>query len=137
MKLTISKKMWFGFSAVLLLLVLTSVITQIGTAKLTDRYKNLLNNDIEKIQLVEDITVVQKDMATAVLEFVMFGSKDAVDKFDAEIEKGSVAATALIEKVTDAETLEYMKNLLIHYVIPRILRYQSLEVRNHFPLIPD
>jgi len=111
MKLTISKKMWFGFSAILLLLVLTSVITQIGTAKLTDRYKNLLNNDIEKIQLVENITVVQKDMATAVLEFVMFGSKEAVDKFDAEIEKGSVAARALIEKVTDAETLEYMKNL--------------------------
>lgn len=111
MKLTISKKMWFGFSAVLLLLVITSIITQIGTAKLTDRYKDLLDDDIAKIDLVEEITVIQKDMATAILEFVMFGKREAVDKFDAEIEKGSVAARALIEKAPDAESMELMKEL--------------------------
>ncbi|MEK3978400.1 methyl-accepting chemotaxis protein [Psychrobacillus sp. FSL K6-2836] len=111
MKLTISRKMWFGFSAILLLLVITSVLTQSGTNKLTDRYKDLLDDDITKINLVEQIIVIQKDMATAVLEFVMFGKKDAVDKFDAEIEKGSVAARALIEKATDAESAKLMKDL--------------------------
>ncbi|MEK5206271.1 methyl-accepting chemotaxis protein [Psychrobacillus sp. FSL H8-0510] len=111
MKLTISKKMWFGFSAVLLLLVITSVITQVGTSMLTDRYKGLLDDDVAKIDLVEEITVIQKDMATAILEFVMFGKREAVDKFDAEIEKGSVAARALIEKAPDAESMELMKEL--------------------------
>lgn len=111
MKLTISKKMWFGFSAVLLLLVITSIITQIGTSMLTDRYKELLDDDVAKIDLVEEITVIQKDMATAILEFVMFGKREAVDKFDAEIEKGSVAARALIEKAPDAESMELMKEL--------------------------
>ena len=111
MKLTISKKMWFGFSAVLLLLVITSITTQIGTAKLTDRYKDLLDEDVAKIDLVEEITVIQKDMATAILEFVMFGKREAVDKFDAEIENGSVAARALIEKATDAESMALMKEL--------------------------
>ncbi|MFJ7825252.1 methyl-accepting chemotaxis protein [Psychrobacillus sp. NPDC096623] len=111
MKLSISKKMWIGFSVVLLLLVLTSIITQFGTKILTDRYKELLDYDIEKVELVEDITVIQKDMATAVLEFVMFGSRDSVDKFDAEIEKGSVAAKILIEKATDAESVQLLKEL--------------------------
>ena len=111
MKLTISKKMWFGFSAILLLLVITSITTQIGTANLTDKYKDLLDDDIAKIDLVEEITVIQKDMATAVLEFVMFGGTEAVDKFEAEIEKGSVAARALIEKATDAESVKLMKDL--------------------------
>lgn len=111
MKLTISKKMWFGFSAVLLLLVLTSVITQYGTKTLTSEYKDILNDDMAKIDLVEEITVIQKDMATAVLEFVMFGKREAVDKFDAEIEKGSIAARALIEKATDAESVKLMKDL--------------------------
>ena len=111
MKLSIGKKMWFGFSAILLLLVITSILTQSGTTKLTDRYKDILDDDITKINLVEEIIVIQKDMATAVLEFVMFGSKDAVDKFDAEIEKGSVAARALIEKATDAESVKLMKDL--------------------------
>lgn len=50
-------------------------------------------------------------MATAILEFVMFGKREAVDKFDAEIEKGSVAARALIEKAPDAESMELMKEL--------------------------
>jgi len=111
MKLSIGKKMWFGFSAILLLLVITSALTQSGTTKLTDRYKDILDDDMTKINLVDEIIVIQKDMATAVLEFVMFGSKDAVDKFDAEIEKGSVAARALIEKATDAESVILMKDL--------------------------
>ena len=78
---------------------------------LTDRYKELLDDDVAKIDLVEEITVIQKDMATAILEFVMFGKREAVDKFDAEIEKGSVAARALIEKAPDAESMELMKEL--------------------------
>ncbi|MER2171340.1 MAG: methyl-accepting chemotaxis protein [Psychrobacillus psychrodurans] len=111
MKLTISRKMWFGFCAVLVLLVITSILTQSGTTKLTDRYKDLLDDDITKINLVEEIIVIQKDMSTAVLEFVMFGKRDAVDKFDAEIEKGMTAARALIEKATDAESVKLMKDL--------------------------
>ena len=111
MKLSIGKKMWFGFSAILLLLVITSILTQSGTTKLTDRYKDILDDDITKINLVEEITVIQKDMATAVLEFVMFGKRDAVDKFDAEIEKGVAAARTLIEKATDAESVKLMKDL--------------------------
>ncbi|SEM31801.1 methyl-accepting chemotaxis protein [Paenisporosarcina quisquiliarum] len=111
MKLTISRKMWFGFCAVLVLLVITSILTQSGTTKLTDRYKGLLDDDITKINLVEEIIVIQKDMSTAVLEFVMFGKRDAVDKFDAEIEKGMTAARALIEKSTDAESVKLMKDL--------------------------
>lgn len=111
MKLTISRKMWFGFCAVLVLLVITSILTQSGTTKLTDRYKDLLDDDITKINLVEEIIVIQKDMSTAVLEFVMLGKRDAVDKFDAEIEKGMTAARTLIEKATDAESVKLMKDL--------------------------
>lgn len=111
MKLTISRKMWFGFSAILLLLVITSVLTQSGTDKLTDRYKNILDEDITKINLVEEISMIQKDMATAVLEFVMFGKRDAVDKFDVEIENGTAVARALIEKATDAESAKLLEDL--------------------------
>ena len=111
MKLTIARKMWLGFSTILLLLVITSVVTQTGTKILTERYKELLDNDIKKIYLVEEITVIQKDMATAVLEFVMFGKRGSVDKFDAEIERGSVAAKALIEIATDAESAQLLKDL--------------------------
>ncbi|MEK4522907.1 methyl-accepting chemotaxis protein [Psychrobacillus sp. FSL W7-1457] len=111
MKLSISKKMWFGFSFVLLLLVLISVISIFTSYDLANKYKDIIDKDIEKINLVSEIEVIQKDMATAILEFVMFGSDEAVQKFDQEIEKGSVAARALIESVKDEESQKLLKDL--------------------------
>lgn len=111
MKLSISKKMWFGFSFVLLLLIFISVISIFTSYDVADKYKSIIDKDIEKINLVSEIEVIQKDMATAVLEFVMFGSEDATDKFDEEIEKGSIAARKLIESVKDEESLKLMKDL--------------------------
>ena len=111
MKLSISKKMWFGFSFVLLLLVFISVTSIFTSYDLANKYKDIIDKDIEKINLVSEIEVIQKDMATAILEFVMFGSDDAIQKFDQEIEKGSVAARALIESVKDEESQKLLKDL--------------------------
>lgn len=111
MKLSISKKMWFGFSFVLLLLVFISVTSIFTSYDLANKYKDIIDKDIKKINLVSEIEVIQKDMATAILEFVMFGSDDAIQKFDQEIEKGSVAARALIESVKDEESQKLLKDL--------------------------
>ncbi|MEI4769617.1 methyl-accepting chemotaxis protein [Psychrobacillus sp. FJAT-51614] len=111
MKLTIAKKLWFGFSAVLLLLVLTSVNSILATNSITSKYQSLLDMNVKKVELVGEIEVIQKDMATAILEFVMFGKEDALGKFDEEIENGSVAAKALIESVKDEESLKLLEDL--------------------------
>lgn len=111
MKLSISKKMWFGFSFVLLLLIFISVISIFTSNDVTNKYKSIIDEDIEKINLVSEIEVIQKDMASAILEYVMFGSNDAIDKFDQEIEKGSVAARKLIDSVKDEESQKLLKDL--------------------------
>ncbi|ALC86332.1 hypothetical protein AM499_11200 [Bacillus sp. FJAT-22090] len=111
MKLTISKKLWFGFSAVLLLLVLMSVLSILASSIITDKYQSLLDNNVKKVELVGEIEVIQKDMATAVLEFVMFGKEDALSKFDEEIENGSAAAKTLIESVKDEKSLKLLEDL--------------------------
>lgn len=111
MKLTISKKLWFGFSAVLLLLVLISVLSILASSVITDKYQSLLDNNVKKVELVGEIEVIQKDMATAVLEFVMFGKEDALGKFDEEIENGSAAAKNLIESVKDEKSLKLLEDL--------------------------
>ncbi|MDF2065802.1 methyl-accepting chemotaxis protein [Bacillus sp. Cr_A10] len=111
MKLTISKKLWFGFSAVLLLLVLISVLSILASSIITDKYQSLLDNNVKKVVLVGQIEVIQKDMATAVLEFVMFGKEDAIGKFDEEIINGSAAAKTLIESVKDEKSLKLLEDL--------------------------
>ncbi|MFB5085863.1 methyl-accepting chemotaxis protein [Psychrobacillus sp. PGGUH221] len=111
MKLTISKKLWFGFSAVLFLLVLISVLSILASSIITDKYQSLLDNNVKKVELVGEIEIIQKDMATAVLEFVMFGKEDAIGKFDEEIINGSAAAKTLIESVKDEKSLKLLEDL--------------------------
>ncbi|MER2261213.1 MAG: methyl-accepting chemotaxis protein [Psychrobacillus sp.] len=111
MKLSVAKKMWFGFSIVLLLLVFISVISIFTSHDLTNKYKSIIDEDVNKINLVSEIVVIQKDMATAILEYVMFGSEDATKKFDQEIENGSVAARELIASVEDEESKKLLKDL--------------------------
>lgn len=50
-------------------------------------------------------------MATAVLEFVMFGKEDAIGKFDEEIINGLAAAKTLIESVKDEKSLKLLEDL--------------------------
>lgn len=118
MKLTISKKMWLGFSSVLTLLLIVSALSMTFLFTVTDRYKEIINVDLKKVELAEDIKVVQKDMATAILEFVMFGDdvetlgdNMAMEKFEKGIEEGSIYAKALIEMTTDEESKQLLQVL--------------------------
>ncbi|SER65038.1 methyl-accepting chemotaxis protein [Psychrobacillus sp. OK032] len=111
MKFTISRKLWSGFSAVLILLIISSGLSIFATADISNKYKNIIDEDLQRVNHVEEIEKIQKAMATSILEFVMFGKESSVENFQGEIEKGSVSAKALIESVSDEETLALMKDL--------------------------
>lgn len=111
MKKTIAKKMWVGFSSILILLIVISTLSIYSTFDLTGRYEAVLDNDVERINYVEDIVVIQKDMATAILEYVMFGKDEAVANFQAQIEKGSASAKALIKSSKDKESKKLLADL--------------------------
>jgi methyl-accepting chemotaxis protein len=111
MKKSIAKKMWFGFSAILILLIVISSLSIYSTFDLTDRYESILNNDVERINNVEEIVVIQKDMASSVLEYVMFGKDETVANFQAQIEKGSTSAKALIKSTKDRESKKLLADL--------------------------
>lgn len=108
MKLTISKKMWLGFSSIIVLLLAVNATGIKFLFTVTDRYENIIDIDMKKIDLAENIQGVQKDMATAVLEYVMFGTDEAIEKLEAGIEEGSSYTSTLIGMTTDNES----KNLL-------------------------
>ncbi|SOC40980.1 hypothetical protein SAMN05877842_10950 [Ureibacillus acetophenoni] len=60
MKLTISKKMWLGFSSLLTLLLIVSALSMIFLFTVTDRYKEIINVDLKKVDLAEGIKVFSK-----------------------------------------------------------------------------
>lgn len=111
MKFTIGRKMWIGFLSVLILLILSSGLSIFATVDITNRYKTIIDEDMERVNNVEEIEKIQKAMATSILEFVMFGKESTIENFQDEIEKGSVSARKLIESVSDEKTLALMKDL--------------------------
>lgn len=111
MKFTIGRKMWIGFLSVLILLILSSGLSIFATVDITNKYKTIIDDDMERVNNVEEIEKIQKAMATSILEFVMFGKESTIENFQGEIEKGSVSARKLIESVSDEKTLALMKDL--------------------------
>ncbi|WP_144509553.1 methyl-accepting chemotaxis protein [Bacillus sp. FJAT-22090] len=112
MKFTINRKMWFGFLAVLILLIIASALSIFSTFDITDRYKKVINEDMRKVDLVEEIEITQKDMSSSVLEFVMFSKEDSIKKLDMQMEEGTEVAKELIKGLAgDQASLKLMEDL--------------------------
>lgn len=62
MKLTVAKKMYLGFSAVLVLLLIMAGFSIYQIAETKNTYENLLEDRVQKINMVREIIVVSKDI---------------------------------------------------------------------------
>ena len=79
---TIGKKLWMGFSILLVLLVIVSTLSIFSLHNVTNKYEDVINDDLKKVELADDIQEIQKDMGTALLEYIMFGRDEAIAKFE-------------------------------------------------------
>ncbi|WP_026908146.1 methyl-accepting chemotaxis protein [Paucisalibacillus globulus] len=111
MKITIRKKMLFGFISILVLLVIIGTVSIISLNSVGNKYSLMFDQELKKMNLATDLEVTQKDLATAVLEFVMFGSEESITKMDEEIALGTEQAKELIELTTDEESKKLLEVL--------------------------
>ncbi|QFF98196.1 methyl-accepting chemotaxis protein [Psychrobacillus glaciei] len=79
MKWTIGKKMWMGFSAILCLLIVVSVITIWTMIDTSSRYRFLLDDRVMKINIAKDIVIAQKDTTRELMDYLLFNT-DAAKK---------------------------------------------------------
>ncbi|WP_391120396.1 methyl-accepting chemotaxis protein [Psychrobacillus sp. L3] len=79
MKWTIGKKMWLGFSAILLLLIITSVVTIWTMIDVSSRYRFLLDDRVMKINVAKEIGIAQKDATRELMDYLLF-TTDAAKK---------------------------------------------------------
>ena len=109
MKWTIGKKMWFGFSAILLLLIVVAAST-IGTMfNNSKEYKFLLDDRAVKVNLVNEIEIAQKDITRSLFDYLLFNT-DASLKSVKEFEEKTNSLTAeLHSNLYSPETLEMIE----------------------------
>ncbi|SEM31769.1 methyl-accepting chemotaxis protein [Paenisporosarcina quisquiliarum] len=111
MKLTISKKLWGGFSAVLVLLIIASVMSMWTTNDVSTRYDSLIDEEMERVSLVEKVEVIQKEMSTSVLEYLMFSKLSSVEKLEADYNQVMEIITSLSKDLNNKAAIELVEKL--------------------------
>lgn len=111
MKLTISKKLWGGFSAVLVLLIIASVMSMWTTYDITSKYDSLIDEDIEHVKLVEKVELIRKQMSTSMLEYLMFSKMTSVEKLEADYKQVIEITNILHDDIKDAASVELVEKI--------------------------
>ena len=111
MKMTIAKKMWFGFSVVLILLLAISVLSYVTVTNNSSKYQFLLDDRAVKVNLVKEIEIAQKDVGRSLLDYLLFNTDDSKKN----VQKNADLVVSLNEelrgKLFSVETLAMMDDL--------------------------
>ncbi|WP_342508713.1 methyl-accepting chemotaxis protein [Sporosarcina sp. FSL K6-2383] len=75
MKFTVAKKLWFGFGAVLVLLVIVGVMSLWATITLDEEYTFLLDDRVKKVELIDEFILRHNEVQSNVRGYMLF--KDA------------------------------------------------------------
>lgn len=111
MKLTISKKLWGGFSAVLVLLIIASVMSMWTTYDITSKYDSLIDEDIEHVKLVEKVELIRKQMSTSMLEYLMFSKMTSVEKLEADYKEVMEITNILHDDIKGSASVELVEKI--------------------------
>ncbi|TQR17639.1 methyl-accepting chemotaxis protein [Psychrobacillus soli] len=111
MKMTIAKKMWLGFSAVLLLLFVISVLAFMTLSNVSNKYQFLLDDRAAKVNLVKEIEIAQKDVARSILDYVLTNTDASRKNVTVHIETAKSLSEELRGKLFSPETIAMMDDL--------------------------
>ncbi|WP_419958147.1 methyl-accepting chemotaxis protein [Psychrobacillus psychrotolerans] len=111
MKLTISKKLWGGFTAVLGLLIIASAMSMWTTYDISSKYDSLIDEELEHVSLIEKVELIQKDMSTSVLEYLMFSKLTSVEKLENNYKQVTEITTSLSSDLKDTTSKELVEEL--------------------------
>ncbi|RKQ18019.1 methyl-accepting chemotaxis protein [Ureibacillus endophyticus] len=95
MRFSIKKKMWMGFSSILFLLIAVTILAIVGLFDLTNRYKEILEIDMQKIAKITEIEQSQRIIGATLLEYVSFEDPESLDIINSTIEERLTAIDAV------------------------------------------
>ncbi|KQL36739.1 MULTISPECIES: HAMP domain-containing methyl-accepting chemotaxis protein [Bacillaceae] len=111
MKMTIAKKMWLGFSAVLILLAGVSVMIHISMDEIGAKYQFLLDDRVEKVDLIKDIEIAQKDISRSMMDYLLFNTDESLENIRSNSELENSLILELEGRLFSPETKEMISEL--------------------------
>ena len=86
MKLSIQKKLWSGFSFLLILMLLIGGIAFLSTKQIIDEYELLLDDRVHKVNLVDELISSQKDSFIAISGYIVYKNLHHIEADQAAVE---------------------------------------------------
>ncbi|WOV88631.1 methyl-accepting chemotaxis protein [Sporosarcina oncorhynchi] len=108
MRLSVTKKIWTGFSILLAIMLIMGGSSYFATKKLNDEYAMLLDDRAHKVNLSDELISAQKERYIAISSYVLFKTQE----FVAQRDESSAQATELIDRLDDSFTSSANKEIV-------------------------
>lgn len=82
MRLSISKKLMIGFSAIIIILISMGLMFINGVKEISGKYNFLLDDRVYKVSLVEELVSKQKDMFADIRGYMIYKEKRFLDMYE-------------------------------------------------------
>lgn len=105
---SVSKKLWSGFGVILFLLVIVGVLNFWITVDLNGKYQSLLNEEVKKVDIVDEFILRQKEIQSDVRGYMLYKEDKFLESRSAHIERSQ-------ELLIDLEKLIVGEQMQTHY----------------------
>ena len=140
MKWTINKKLLGGFSAVLLLLIITIVVSYTQIAEIDDSYSDIVNDKAMKAIEIKELQVAAKQEMIAMRGYLLLGDEKALQDFSNSVSEFNKSYESLLPKFKFPEAikmLEEIKHVEIEYTkfADKIIKLKKENKRNEYEVL--
>jgi methyl-accepting chemotaxis protein len=140
LKWTINKKLLGGFSAVLLLLIITIVVSYTQIAEIDDSYSDIVNDKAMKAIEIKELQVAAKQEMIAMRGYLLLGDEKALQDFSNSVSEFNKSYESLLPKFKLPEAikmLEEIKHVEIEYTkfADKIIKLKKENKRNEYEVL--
>lgn len=111
MKNTISKKLYGGFGAILLLLLLIAVLNAQQMSEVDHRYNELFQYRVTSMSSVKDLSMAVKDESSSIARFILDGDLSSVESYRAAVSSYNQISHHLQPYITDRDEWQILMGL--------------------------
>ncbi|MEZ7170706.1 methyl-accepting chemotaxis protein [Sporosarcina sp. OR05] len=118
MKLSVSKKIWMGFSILLVIMLIMGGSSFFATYKMNEEFDLFIEDRAHKVNLADELISAQKERYIAISSYVLFKTKEFVDQRDestAHAEKLMVELNESFRNSSDAELVGELTTLQLQF----------------------
>ncbi|MHA7962659.1 methyl-accepting chemotaxis protein [Paenibacillus sp. CAU 1782] len=111
MKMTISKKLYLGFSAILLLLAISSVTNGFQMLSVERTYQDLLSNEAASVSYVKDLSLAVKDEELSINSFIASGDIAHIEQYRLAVKNYNRVSALLQSLIEDRDKWQILQGL--------------------------